>query len=109
MLAVNLQNSAEYVCTGFDHAEAVEGYIKGYRRVFWQGSTGGVLYYTTFRDAAGHLAVLSRVCDTHSSESPLTGPSMRTPVPACVLQTTVAHQKHQAGQSHCSQTKKQSR
>lgn len=25
---------------GFEHAEAVEGYIKGYRRVFWQGSTG---------------------------------------------------------------------
>jgi hypothetical protein len=26
--------------SGFEHAEAVEGYIKGYKRVFWQGSTG---------------------------------------------------------------------
>lgn len=26
---------------GFRYTEAVEGYIKGYRRVFWQGSTGG--------------------------------------------------------------------
>lgn len=25
---------------GFEHAEAVEGYIRGYRRVFYQGSTG---------------------------------------------------------------------
>lgn len=25
---------------GFEHVEAVEGYIRGYRRVFYQGSTG---------------------------------------------------------------------
>jgi cation transport regulator ChaC len=28
------------VLAGFEYAEAVQGFIKGYRRVFWQGSTG---------------------------------------------------------------------
>lgn len=38
---------------GFEHAEAVQGFIKGYKRVFWQGSTGTLRW----RDRA-----LYRVC-----------------------------------------------